>query len=132
MPANIEKMKKDIKIVKDFIQAIEKIGGKVPSPVKAAIKAIEIGNDLGESAKEVDEWLKKVYKSLYSVCEEGASSLYDQTEMEWDDHRMECMLNIDRQYQARNLNAVLAWNNDKSVVRRLWEKFKNRLIDWTE
>ena len=130
MSAGIERMKKEIKIVKEFVEALEKVGGKVPGPVKMAIAAIEAGQEIGESAEDVDKWLKEVYQGLYNACEEGASSLHKKGSMEWDDYKTMCELKIDRKWQARNINAVLAWNNDKSLVRRLWEKFKNKLIGW--
>jgi len=127
---HIEQMQKDIKTVREFIDAIEKIGGAVPGPVKAAITAIEAGTSVAESAEEVDKWLKEVYEGLYSACEEGASALHEKDTIDWDNHKTMCEVKHDRKWQQRNINAVLLWNNDKSLVRRLWEKFKNQIPGW--
>ena len=130
MSENIEQMQKDIKMVKDFVDGIEKLGGAVPGPVKLAIAAIEAGTATAESAEAVDKWLKEVYDGLYNACEAGASAQYEKGSMDWDDHKTMCEVKVDRKWQARNINAVLNWNEDKSLVRRLWEKFKNQIPGW--
>jgi hypothetical protein len=125
----IEAERKKIKKIQDFIKDLEAAGGEVPAGLKKSVNrflwAIDKGLDVADEAENVSIWLKKVYEDLYAVCKAGATTdgIYD------DDQYYICKAQIDRKWQARNIDAVLNWNNDKSLVRRLWDRWKKDLAD---
>lgn|GEM_PF-2817093 len=127
--AQIEAERKKIKKVQDFIKDLEAAGAEVPQGLKRSVSrflwAIDKGLDIADEAENVSIWLKKVYEDLYALCKAGATTggVYD------DDQFYICKAEIDRKWQARNIDAVLNWNNDKSLVRRLWDRWKQDLAD---
>ena len=112
-----------IRVVQEFMKAIESVGGEVPKGLKRAVDryllAAEMGLDAGEAAEEVSRELAVVYHNAYKVCE---ASDRDGTDDYWV-----CRAKVDRVWQARNTQKVLDWNDDTSWVSKVWAKWKNRL-----
>jgi hypothetical protein len=115
-------LRKNIQTVKDFMKAIEGVGGKVPDGLKNAVNrytwALEKGADVGEEAEQVSIWLKKVTADMYAVCDQQP-----------EDDAIVCKAGIDHNWQYRNLDAVLNWNNDESLIKRLWRRWGGKLAD---
>jgi len=122
---NVKDGREKIKVVRDFMKDIEYLGGKVPPGLKKAVDryllAVEMGLDLGEATQEVSEELHKVYEDAYRICGD------EQTDDYWV-----CRARFDRLWQSRNVKAVLNWNDDASLVRKVWSKWKETLAKWLE
>jgi len=129
MTTKAERMQKQIGELEEFLSELEKIGLTAPPQVKYAIEAIKIGSDLALSAEEVSVWLKKVNDDLYAACEDSARRQFGDG-WEADDQAYICKAKIVRQWQQRNTRAILYFHDDKTVIRKFWEKFKARLAGW--
>lgn len=110
----------DIRIVIAFIDAFEKSGAKVPPTLKQAIRlyaeALEANRDLQTAINRVNEELREFYRDAEIGCRQT----------EEPEFVAACTARIDRQYMARNTQAVLGWNNatpagGNSVVREVLE-----------
>jgi len=129
MATKAEEMQKNIGELEEFLSGLERIGLIAPSPVKAAIQSIKVGSDLAMSAEEVSEWLKKVNEDLFAACEDSAKRQFG-SGWQADDQAYICKAKVARQWQTRNTRAVLYFHDDKTVIRRFYERFKNRLVEW--
>ncbi len=98
--------------INDFMGAIRSLGLPVPPQLVAATQrltsAIETGIDIGEAAGQVDYQVQQIVARKEKLCEAAG-----------EDEEWPCKARIARQWQARNVDAVLNWNNTGSVVRRL-------------
>ncbi|MBI1180825.1 MAG: hypothetical protein GC201_09725 [Alphaproteobacteria bacterium] len=133
---NIEESRRKIAIVEEFMKDIEKVGGKIPAPLKTAVDryllAIKLGSDGAEAAVEVSEALQSIYQDMYSICRAKAGIVPGQPQtIEQVDEYSICEAQVDRQWKARNVEKVLNWNDDGSWVRRVWDKWSNRLLNFT-
>lgn len=110
----IQQVLGDINPVVEAIEAIERTGGRVQPALKIAVysyaEAREIGKDLQRSIDLVNLELQRFYQNSEIGCAEDP-------EFADDPPPNACTAKIDRQFQARAVNAVLNWNNENSVVR---------------
>ncbi len=132
----IAKARRNIGLIEQFMKDIEQVGGKVPGPLKRAVDryttAIKMGTDAAEAANEVSRELRIIYEDMYSICREKAGIMPGQPQTaEQGDEYIMCQLKVDRQWQARNVQKVLSWQDDGSWVRKLWSKWWHRLLDET-
>ncbi len=115
-PKDIKKMEDDLKKLRKFLKALEKIGVKPPKSLPNVIKALELaiksGRGIGEAADEASKELKKYQDNLKGVCKELDST----------DDRMVCEAKIDRQYMKDGANYVLDPKNPNSVVSKSIDK----------
>jgi len=107
------KIRKDVKKMNEFVDAIEKVGGEMPE-LKSALKkltiAIETGLDLADAAEETRQALAAYTEDLYRACALSEDEFV-------------CRAGIDRQWQARNVKWVLDWNKQDSTVRNFVRNF---------
>jgi len=104
--------------IKKFVKSLQSSGLPVPSGLAVAMKtlnkfttAADMGVDLAEAAGQADYEVRKIVANKYALCEGD------------EDEKFICYAKIDRQWQARNVNAALNWNNPGSVVRRAVAKW---------
>ena len=125
--SNVENFDRKVKTLEDFMRDIERAGGKVPKGLKRAVDryilAAKFGRDAAEAAQEVDIWVRKIYQDMYLICREEAAT---------EDDYWVCRAGVDRQFKARNVKAVLDWNDDRTWVSRTWDKWKKRLAEMLE
>lgn len=129
MTTKAEQMQKQLGELEELLTELERIGLTAPPQVKVALEAIKVGNDLALSAEEVKVWLQKVNDDLYAACEDSAKRQFGDG-WQADDQSYICKAKVVKQWQMRNTRAVLYFHDDKTVVRRFWERFKNRLAGW--
>jgi hypothetical protein len=107
--------------------AIRNLGIPVPPRLLNAVnrlsQAVEMGVDLGEAAGEADYQVQQIVANAHSICDQSYSE---------SDDRFVCYATVDRQWQNRNANAVLNWNNAGSVVRRAAAKWAGSRCDRNE
>jgi hypothetical protein len=133
----ITEARRKIEIVEEFMEDIERVGGKVPPVLKRAVDryllASKMGVDAAEAANEVSKELRAIYADMYSICRAKAGVLPGQAQTpEQADEYFVCQAKVDRQWQARNVQKVLNWNDDGSWVRRVWNKWWRRLLGATD
>ena len=126
-----EEMQKQVEGLEEFLEGLEKINLSAPPHIKIAIQSIKVGNDLARSGEEVRDWLKKVNDDLYAACEDSARRQFGEG-FQADDQAYICKARVARHWQQRNTRAVLFFHDDKTLVRRFWERFKGRLKEWTK
>jgi hypothetical protein len=73
---------------------------------------VDSGVDVGEAAGQVDYQVQGLVANKEKLCEAAG-----------EDEEWICKAKVARQWQARNLEAVLNWNNVGSVVRRVAAKW---------
>ena len=116
---DLKKIKKEIKTIKDFIKAIEKMGGEIPKPLKTALNRLEVaintGEDIGKSAEEASKALKTYEKDLYGACKTV-------------DREMQgvCEAKVFRKWQARSVKFTLDYKNPDSVTAKSIKKTVQR------
>src|SRR5262249_15424373 len=114
----VAEARQGIERLRNFMSAIKDLGVPVPPTLSTAIdrmtRAVEMGVDLGEAAGEVDYEVTRITANKHALCDLSTPD---------DDERFVCYARIDRQWQARNVNAVLDWNNTHSVIRRAVDKW---------
>ncbi len=128
--------RRNMKLVEEFMKDIERMGGDVPSGLKGAVSryllAVNLGTDAAEAANEVSKQLRVIYEDMYSICRSKAGILPGQPQtIDQADEYFVCQAKVDRQWQARNVQKVLDWDDDGSWVRKLWDKWWHRLLDST-
>jgi hypothetical protein len=123
----ITRARERIKTVQDFMKEVERFGGKIPPGLKRSVDryifAAEMGLDAAEAADEVSAELRLIYEDAYRIC--GDANGGDGTDDYWI-----CRARVDRQWQARNVQKTLDWNDDRSWVMKVWGKWKARLANW--
>ena len=112
---DMKQLDKEIKLTKDFIKAIEKMGGEVPKPLKNAINRFEIavntGKDLAKAADAASKALKEYEKDLYAACKTVDK-----------EQEMVCEAGVFRKWQKRRVTWVLDPKNKKSVISQFIKK----------
>ena len=115
----IEQLQKDLKKLNEFIKTIESMGGKIPGPLKIAVKALELaikaGVGIGKAADEASKSLRAYEKDLKKACDTVDAEM-----------KMVCEAKIDRKWQARSVEFTLSYKNKDSVTSRSIDK----LIKW--
>ena len=112
---DVDQMLKEIKDVKEFIKAIEKMGGEVPKPLATAINrlemAIKAGKLVAEAAEEASAALKTYEKDLNEACKTVDEEMQGVCEAE-----------VARQWQARSVKFTLDYKNPDSVTSKTIQK----------
>lgn len=111
-PREIERVKKQLEQLERAIKTLEKLGIKVPPPLRMAVKAlrmaIETGIDLGKNADAAAEAYESYMKNLRTACEK----LRDEGE------KLVCEVKVERVYRAVGFNFTLNKKNKASWVAR--------------
>src|SRR6185295_19779224 len=80
----ITEARRKIEIVEEFMEDIERVGGKVPPVLKRAVDryllASKMGVDAAEAANEVSKELRAIYADMYSICRAKAGVLPGQAQ----------------------------------------------------
>lgn len=127
--ANIDTLNDFLSEAKKLIEELERAGANVAWPKSFVAKllgpvnilnlAIGASGDAIEAAQQVSLDLATWYKQ--AADQARAQSGGD------DDEYMIAAARIDRQWQMRNVKAVLS-TDEKSFVMRLWPKWRDRLL----
>ncbi len=80
----------------------------------------ELGLDVGDAFADVQPELKRVYSAMRARCEATA----DPGERDQGDVLLE------RQWQAIDALWGLQWDNQHSLVRRTWDRWRQTLRRW--
>jgi hypothetical protein len=118
---DIDQMLKEIKEVRQFIKAIEDMGGEVPKPLTTALngleKAIKAGKLVAEAADEASDALKKYEADLNNACKTVDQEM-----------QAVCEAQVARQWQARSVKFTLDYKNPDSVTSKT---IKKTIQAWT-
>lgn len=111
----IKKLQESIKKTNDLMNAVEKLGGKIPK-LKKAMKvlegAINSGIDVGKAADEANQELKKLTSDLQAACGDDFA----------------CMAAVARQIQGDAIKWTLNLKNDSSVFTKSVNKTLARYL----
>jgi hypothetical protein len=114
----VAEARQGIERLNNFMSAIQGLGVPVPPTLSAAVdrltRAAAMGVDLAEAAGEVDYQVQQIVANKHALCDLASPD---------DGDRWVCYAQIDRQWQARNVNAVLDWGNTGSVIHRAVDKW---------
>jgi hypothetical protein len=123
----IAEAREGLEKIRNFMSALGTLGVPVPTPLSNAVDrfghAVEMGIDLGEAAGEADFQVQQIVSNRHRLCDLSTPD---------EDERWICYARIDRQWQARNVNAVLNWENTGSVIRRAVNKWMGSRCDRSE
>jgi hypothetical protein len=124
----VDEGRKKIKVVQDFLDDYQRVTGVVPKALKTAIDkylfALSVGLDVAEAADRVSAEVEEIYRDSYKACKDASP---DETDDYWV-----CVARVDRGWQKRNVSKVLYWDDNRSMVRQLWAKWKADLAKWLE
>jgi hypothetical protein len=117
---DVDKMLKQIKLVKDVIKIIEDLGGEVPKALTTSLNrlemAIKAGKAVAEAADEAQEALEKYTDDLMSACKTVDQEM-----------QAVCEAQVTRKWQARSVNFVLSYKNPDSVTSNVIRKIVQKL-----
>jgi hypothetical protein len=106
---DVDKMLKQIKDIKDFLEALKELGAEIPKPLLTALDrlemAIKAGKAVAEAADEAQEALDKYVENLNNACKNIDEAQQDV-----------CEAGVARKWQARGVNFVLSPKNPDSVL----------------
>jgi hypothetical protein len=106
---------------RDFVKAIERMGGRVPSGLKTALErlqfAVDTGQDLADSAEQASKALAALEKDLLSACR-GVDNVVDDV----------CAAGVTRQWQMRSVRFTLDYRNPKSVTSEMLRATLRRYV----
>ena len=117
---DIDKVLKQLKQVRDFIDALEKIGVETPLPLVIALKnlerALKEGKLVAEAAGEASDELKKYERDLNDACKRLD-----------DEMQGVCEAQVARQWQWRGVNFTLDYKKPESVTSKVITKHIQKL-----
>ena len=113
----IDKIKKVVSQLRSSGLPIPKGLANAMTVLNRFATAADMGVDVAEAAGQADYEVQKIVANKYSLCEGD------------DDEKFVCYAKIDHVWMARNVNAVLNWDNPGSVVRRTVEKWLGAKCD---
>jgi hypothetical protein len=120
----VAEARQGIERLNNFMLAIRGMGVPVPPSLSTVIDrlthAVEVGVDLAEAAGQVDYQVQKIVANKHALCDLAFPD---------DGDRWACYARVDSQWQARNVNAVLDWNNTGSLIRRAAAKWLGSKCD---
>ena len=112
---DVDQMLKELKDVKEFIKAIQDMGGEVPKPLVTALNrlesAIKAGKLVAEAAEEASAALRQYEKDLNDACKTVD-----------DEMQAVCEAGVARQYQARGAKFLLDYKKPESVTSKTIQK----------
>lgn len=94
--------------------------GPIENYLRVLASAVEKGVDIAEAAGEVDAEMQRIAAKNERLCDLAYSD---------DDSRWVCYAKFARSWQARNVKAVLNWNDSGSVIRRAVNKWLGSRCD---
>jgi hypothetical protein len=114
----IAEARRGVQKLNEFLGALRAAGLPIPRSLSGTIgrfsRAVELGVDLADAAGEVDYAVQKITDDEMRLCAELNPT---------DGSVGICEAHVFRQWQRRNIEAVLDWNNTGSFIRRAARKW---------
>jgi hypothetical protein len=83
--------------------------------------AAELGYEAAAAAEEVHVALQEMSAQAHARCKDTFSADEDEV--------TQCLVKYDRQWQARNVKAVLDINDPDSWIRKVWVRWGSKILD---
>jgi isocitrate dehydrogenase kinase/phosphatase len=129
MSKSAAQMRDDIRIVRQFVDAAERLKVVIPMPLKVALAAYETATDVGVAFENVCKELERLDRDF----EAHLARKYDPNDWQQQDQAYVERAAYNRRYQARAVSAVLSVDNDKSLASQLWREWKPKLKEvWSD